>query len=668
MLYRHQRQLRESEEKHRVLFEDSPDSYLILVDGIIVDCNKATEMMLRGKRKQIIGQSPIFFSPVLQPDGQKSADATSRIFSVALQKGHHVFEWLYRRLDGSEFWAEVSISATMLKRPALFATWRDITERKQAEATLRIEKQNLKAIFASAPVGMLLLDQETMIVDANSTAARIVSRDLRQIIHQRSGDGLGCVHSFENPKGCGFAKACPECALRCCVMGVLATGTSVHGAEIQPTLLIDGREQRPWLSVNAEPVLLKGRKHVIIAIDDITKLKQSQEALRTSRLQLAQAMDLAHLVNWEYDVATDLYTFDDRFYALHGTTAEREGGSRMSSAAYAREFVHPEDEHVVTEEIGKALRTTDARFQAQLEHRIVRRDGEIRHIVVRYTIIRDDKGQIVRLFGVNQDITERKRAEAIERERMALKTTVSDMGRVLGVVGHELRTPLAGIRAMSEFVLEDGGIGDGQSQLFLQSIHDEVCRMSDTVDNLLEAARINSGKVRWNWSAVSVAAVCNDAVGIVQPLIDSTQICLSCTAADDLRMQGDADAVRRLVLNLVNNSRKHTQRGAISVEASGDDQWVELVVRDTGSGIAPEIAERLGEPFALNCGVVDANCIDGAGLGLAICKGIVAAHGGTMKIDSVVGRGTHVSVRLRRNLDQPMLGSCDVENSERAWI
>ncbi len=139
--------------------------------------------------------------------------------------------------------------------------------------------------------------------------------------------------------------------------------------------------------------------------------KKMEDELRKSRQQLAEAMDLADIVNWEYDIGTDRFTFDDRFYALYGTSADREGGNYMSAETYAREFIPPEDRSLVAKEIENALRTTDPHYVSQCEHRIIRRDGGIRHIVVRIGITKDAKGRTIKTHGANQDITERKRTE-----------------------------------------------------------------------------------------------------------------------------------------------------------------------------------------------------------------------------------------------------------------
>ncbi len=171
---------------------------------------------------------------------------------------------------------------------------------------LREKQENLKAIFTSSPVGMLLLNEETIIVDANSVIAGMVSRDLGLIVDQRAGAGLGCVHSLENEKGCGFARNCPLCPLRKGILQVLTSGTSVHGAEIQVNLMIDGQEHRPWLRVSAEPILLHGRKHVVVAIDNITDHKRAEQELLDANRYLEKATTRANQLALDAEAASRL--------------------------------------------------------------------------------------------------------------------------------------------------------------------------------------------------------------------------------------------------------------------------------------------------------------------------------------------------------------------------
>ena len=177
------------------------------------------------------------------------------------------------------------------------------------------------------------------------------------------------------------------------------------------------------VEVNSCTSTLAGKKVVVSVVRDITArkkaedaLKKSEEALRADRIRLANAMDLAHLVDWEFDIGTGMFSFDERFYSLYGTTPEREGGLRMPAEVYVREFVHPEDAGKVLQGIRDGISIADPAFSTQVEHRIVRRDGQVRYISVRVSPIRDGQGNLVRTYGANQDITERKLIEEELRE------------------------------------------------------------------------------------------------------------------------------------------------------------------------------------------------------------------------------------------------------------
>jgi len=185
---RAEKALQESEEKYSILFKDSPDSYLIILDGIFVDCNKATEAMLRVDRNQIIGQTPEALSPEIQPDGRKSSESAEEKIAFAFEKGKNTFEWMHRRFDGSDFYVEVSIAPMMLKgENTLFTTWRDISARKIAEQALLKSEAQFREFFEKAADAIFIAEFESgIIVDANEAASRLMLRKHNELvgIHQ----------------------------------------------------------------------------------------------------------------------------------------------------------------------------------------------------------------------------------------------------------------------------------------------------------------------------------------------------------------------------------------------------------------------------------------------------------------------------------------------------
>ncbi|MHB0998570.1 MAG: diguanylate cyclase domain-containing protein [Armatimonadota bacterium] len=293
--YRQRNALLESEDKYRSLISNANESIFVVQDSSFKLINPMMIELLDGYSEQdIINKSFADFifeddrNMVVQNHRQRIANlATVPRYAFRVVTYNKVVKW-------------VEINATIIQwegRPATLNFLTDITDRVRAEDELQNEKDNLAAIFKSSPVGMLLLDEETMIVDANSVIATMVSRNLSEVINQRGGGGLGCVHSLEHADGCGFAQACPECTLRQGITQVLKSGVSIRGVEIQSCLLIDDIENRPWLRVSAEPVTVNNRKHVIVAIDDITEHKKAEEALvlakaETERLnrQLEEAL------------------------------------------------------------------------------------------------------------------------------------------------------------------------------------------------------------------------------------------------------------------------------------------------------------------------------------------------------------------------------------------
>jgi PAS domain S-box-containing protein len=158
---------------------------------------------------------------------------------------------------------------------------------------------------------------------------------------------------------------------------------------------------------------------------DITKMKQDEDALIKQEGQLTLAAQLAKLGYWEFDIQNDLFIFNDQFYALFKTTAEKVGGYTMSSARYAELFIHPDDRKLIERSMEEAVKSSDPYFSYKTEHRIMYATGEMGYISVQLFIVKDEQNRVIKNFGVNQDITERKEAEfKIKENELRYRTLV----------------------------------------------------------------------------------------------------------------------------------------------------------------------------------------------------------------------------------------------------
>ncbi|MHC4203224.1 MAG: PAS domain-containing sensor histidine kinase [Planctomycetota bacterium] len=153
-------------------------------------------------------------------------------------------------------------------------------KRKKMEDALDRKQEDLEAIFEAAPVGMLLTDENMIVGRVNYTIKEMLHREYARIIDQPIGLALGCINSTESEEGCGFGPACEECLLKKAMSSVLDSGKSVQEIEIHPTLQIDNQQIKPWFCISVKPVMVGGRRHLIVAINDITHRKRAEEELK----------------------------------------------------------------------------------------------------------------------------------------------------------------------------------------------------------------------------------------------------------------------------------------------------------------------------------------------------------------------------------------------------
>lgn len=239
--------------------------------------------------------------------------------------------------------------------------------------------------------------------------------------------------------------------------------------------------------------------------------------------------------------------------------------------------------------------------------------------------------------------------------------------RFAGDASHELRTPLATIKAHSSLALADRW-GRDECLRAMAAIEEAADRAGRIVEDLLLLARADDHRLALRAEPHRIGEIVEEAfrqaVGARPPAPREARVVLRAPEPADLAVLGDGPHLVRLFRNLLENALRHTPGGQVTVTAHGGPAWVTVVVADTGEGIAPEHLPHLGQRFYRADAARDRSR-GGFGLGLAICRAIVAAHQGRLQFSSELGYGTTVTVTLPRALLDTPLNAFPVASEAR---
>ncbi|HWQ64881.1 MAG TPA: PAS domain S-box protein, partial [Methanospirillum sp.] len=283
---------------------------------------------------------------------------------------------------------------------------RDITIRKNMENLLRTERNNFLQVFRAAPVGLILLNTDTVITQANKALSELILLDPADIIRKRGGGGLGCIHSEEDPRGCGYSSSCPNCPLRTGIEAVIKDGVSIHGTVIPLTLMIEGHPSLRWLSINAEPVEIECSSYVIVAIDDITEEKEIESALQASEEKFRALSD---------STTAGIMMYQDDAWTYANPAALKISGYSQDELLSMKfwEVIDPtyQKQYIA---LGQARLRGDEGMTHRYELPIIRKNGEIRWLECVGSTITIGKKKAGLITAI--DITEHKIAdENLER-------------------------------------------------------------------------------------------------------------------------------------------------------------------------------------------------------------------------------------------------------------
>ena len=501
-------------------------------------------------------------------------------------------------------------------------------KRKQAEEAATKERHLLDTLMDTVPDTIYFKDAQGRFVRANKAlASRFGLGDPDGAVGKTDFDFFTEEHArpaFEDEQE------------------IMRTGRPIEAKEEKETW-DDGHTT--WVSTTKLPLRnLDGTIVGTFGISrDITGRKQAEEALRLGEQRFRSLVEATAAIVWNTPASGEFESDQPGWSAFTGQTFEQLKGWGWLHA------VHPEDREKTARVWSAAVA---ARSLYQVEHRLRRRDGQYLHMVVRAVPILKEGGEIREWVGVHTDVDAEKRAEAATLEaKEAAEAATRAKSEFLANMSHEIRTPLNGIIGMTDLTLDTELTADQREYLGL--VKTSADHLLTVINDVLDFSKIEAGKLDIESVDFNLRDTLDDTVATLANRAHKKGLELADHVAADVpdALVGDPHRIRQVVVNLIGNAIKFTDRGEVVLRVerlsqTGDEVWLHFAVSDTGIGIAPEQQQKLFKAFA-QADTSTTRKYGGTGLGLAISARLVAMMGGDVWLDSEPGRGSTFHFKVR---------------------
>lgn len=642
---RAEKHLADSEEKHRILFLDSPDAYLVQIDGVFVDCNKATARMFACQKEQIIGKTSVDLSPDIQLDGANSSYAAMQHIANAFKTGLTTFDWIHKRIDNTEFYCEVSLSSIPYNgKAALFTTVRDISERRIVENQLVESEQNYRQLTETMQEYLAVVDAKGNFLFANAQAVKLfelndknslIGYNIQDFVAQRQADDL--IQQYQE---------------------VIEKGEILNQ---ELNLIIGGTNK--WFYNSLRPLYFGKDKtpSVMTILMEITDSKRSvliQQMQLSIMRDILQSESFGEIIKSVISKLGQLFNTSNFFVALYN--AEK---NTLNQVAFQDEIGFYNEWSVDQSISGQLIKQAKTLLlnKKQINALISEQEieligkvpacfmgvpiylkGEIKGVMVlqHYTItkafsqndtdILEMVSHQISIFLERQLMIEdltfaKQKAEESERLKSAFLANMS----------HEIRTPMNGILGFAGLLSEPNLSGDDRRD-YVDIIVKSGNRMLNIINDIINISKIESGLMQLSISVNNI----NHHIDYIRNFfkLEASQKDISIFTTKTLldeqaEIVCDKEKLLAILINLVKNALKFTDEGFVEFGYELKGEFLEFYVKDSGIGIPENRREAVFERF-IQADISDVRAFQGAGLGLSITKAYVEMMGGKLWLSS----------------------------------
>jgi PAS domain S-box-containing protein len=612
-----EQELLNSEERYRNLVVSSPDAIIVHSEGEIKFSNPAAVKLFGANdENELIGK------PILNIVADDTRQLVKERIKLAETQQTPPKEMKYIGIDGSSFYGEATGKKIIYnKKPAIQVVIRDITERKEAEKSIKENEEKLRSLFDTLPVGISILDEERNVIVANPALEKILElpqedllkgkyvkrKYIRSDLTEMSFDDLPSAKVYDEGKPVEDVE-----------VGVIKEDNSII-----------------WTNVTAIPLSFSDWR-VLVTTSDITKrkvaenlLKQSEKRAMERRAEIEAIYNSAPIGLCIFDRQLRYLRINERLAELNGFPAEDHIGKTVREVLpFLADFI---------EEIGqKVIETGEPALDIEFTGETPREPGVKRTFLEEWTPITDN-GKVIAINVAILEITEIKKAEEELKETLKrLERSNADLQQFAYVASHDLREPLRMITSFLQ-LLERRYTDqlDEDAHEFIGFAVEGAKRLDGMINDLLTYSRVTTEKRAF--ARVNLEIVLKQVLANLKALLDENDAVVTHEPLPVI--YADHGQMVQLLQNLVSNAIKYRseENPRIHVSAAKNGGEYVFTVDDNGIGIDPEHLKRI---FTIFQRLHTRDKYEGSGIGLAIAQKIVHQHGGQIWAESEPGKGS----------------------------